>query len=1045
MRKRLKQDICGIGKLDATPEDVGKDTLTHYLPAELEYACIYWAYHLEASGRPNDKVYGFLLDHFLHWLEALSILKRLPHGLKVLQNLTDLVKSSDTTSNLMGFLDDGRRAALRVASIIESAPLQAYASLLFFSPLTCRIRQQFWAERLPASLHVEGIKSGWDGHFQTLKLPEIVDALSFSPDGRFLASASDADDVRIWNASTGTHLMSLEAESQPCTAVVFSPNSQYLAVGYDDRRVRIWDLTTWTYTQTDRCPGYWITAIMLSSDGRLLSATSDGKVLFWHAKTGTLISMIHCVKVNDTLMSATFSSNLQFVAWATGGVIELWNLDAGTIRHIIPVDSFSKPMAFSPNNEFFVCISYRGLQIWNTTTGELEYTLEDWDLDDEPISIAFSFDGQLLASGSSSKISLWNLVTRDPHDLLINSSAEISAFTFSPDSEMIAAGLNNGEIQIWATAYTGRKSPDYGSAGRHLVLLSPNHQWVVSRPLGSSCRDTLGLFDVSTGKLQRTVKSTGSFNHVQFSPNSEYLAWKSSSSDGFIWNLEDGTKQEILNPDAKRLASHIAYSPSGKLAVICWKYSTIELHDAISGSYKYSLPEQDIRIQSIAFSPDSNILALKTEGKIQLWNVETKEMQDELQVPRLYGAYPRMVFSPSGKKLALQRSSNVVWFDTKTRDYESSPKLSGFVSEFAFTSDFLLLAVASTDEPHTNSIKIHLHDIERESLQGTLHGHQGYVMRLDFLPDSRILAVASEDRTVRLWDVTTHSQLHTFNTYNAVPRMMRFSDNGHIIAVESIDRTIRLWNTKTGRFLQMIQYNKGFLHEMAISSEALIISVSDVSYDGFWDPWKTLSYKLHVYHYPILNDDHTVTHDPGFCGTNLSADGSWLMKDSEKILWIPPEYRPEEVYQHSDTCDLCDASQEVKRSRRKTADPKIHYGVIASGNALVKNASMRDRILDAVGEQCMCVEMEAAGLMDRFPCLVIRGICDYADSHKNDRWQNYASATAATFAVELLSFVPVRQLETTQQVVDVLRSVQEGIQTIQTTTKDTEHKVYSLQ
>ncbi|EGU73972.1 hypothetical protein FOXB_15517, partial [Fusarium oxysporum f. sp. conglutinans Fo5176] len=134
-------------------------------------------------------------------------------------------------------------------------------------------------------------------------------------------------------------------------------------------------------------------------------------------------------------------------------------------------------------------------------------------------------------------------------------------------------------------------------------------------------------------------------------------------------------------------------------------------------------------------------------------------------------------------------------------------------------------------------------------------------------------------------------------------------------------------------------------------------------------------------------------------------------------------FKPYYNHAQADTCDLCDASQEVKRSRRKTTDPKIHYGVIASGNALVKNASMRDRILEAVGEQCMCVEMEAAGLMDRFPCLVVRGICDYADSHKNDRWQNYASATAAAFAVELLSFVPVRQLETTRQVVDVLRSV----------------------
>ncbi|KAH7160534.1 hypothetical protein B0J13DRAFT_581448 [Dactylonectria estremocensis] len=106
------------------------------------------------------------------------------------------------------------------------------------------------------------------------------------------------------------------------------------------------------------------------------------------------------------------------------------------------------------------------------------------------------------------------------------------------------------------------------------------------------------------------------------------------------------------------------------------------------------------------------------------------------------------------------------------------------------------------------------------------------------------------------------------------------------------------------------------------------------------------------------------------------------------------------TYDHigGNTCDKCDHSQEVERDPRDSTDPEIHYGVIASGNTLIKDPSTRDRILAVAGEQCMCVEMEAAGLMDHFPCLVIRGICDYADSHKNDRWQRYASATAASFA-----------------------------------------------
>ena len=85
-------------------------------------------------------------------------------------------------------------------------------------------------------------------------------------------------------------------------------------------------------------------------------------------------------------------------------------------------------------------------------------------------------------------------------------------------------------------------------------------------------------------------------------------------------------------------------------------------------------------------------------------------------------------------------------------------------------------------------------------------------------------------------------------------------------------------------------------------------------------------------------------------------------------------------------CHACDAKEEVQRDARDSTDPEIHYGIIASGNILVKDAATRDQIVKDVGEECICFEMEAAGLMNHFPCLVIRGICDYADSHKNCWW-----------------------------------------------------------
>ncbi|KAJ5318963.1 Pfs NACHT and Ankyrin domain protein [Penicillium brevicompactum] len=137
-------------------------------------------------------------------------------------------------------------------------------------------------------------------------------------------------------------------------------------------------------------------------------------------------------------------------------------------------------------------------------------------------------------------------------------------------------------------------------------------------------------------------------------------------------------------------------------------------------------------------------------------------------------------------------------------------------------------------------------------------------------------------------------------------------------------------------------------------------------------------------------------------------------------------------------CRGCDTANEVERDIRDIADPEIHYGTIASGSRLIKFAAARDQIIANVGTDCICFEMEAAGLMNHFPCLVIRGICDYADSHKNDRWQSYASATAAAYTKELLSFVPVSEVQETQKALELLQKVDQNIEAIQQTTVATE-------
>lgn len=128
------------------------------------------------------------------------------------------------------------------------------------------------------------------------------------------------------------------------------------------------------------------------------------------------------------------------------------------------------------------------------------------------------------------------------------------------------------------------------------------------------------------------------------------------------------------------------------------------------------------------------------------------------------------------------------------------------------------------------------------------------------------------------------------------------------------------------------------------------------------------------------------------------------------------------LYAGGSICANCNPEREVKRAQREGKGPEIHYSLIASANTLIKDAAIRDSIFTKIGEDYLCFEMEVAGLINVFPYLIIRGISDYADSHKNNRWQRYAAATAAAYAKEFLSVIPGEDLETVQRAVERLKS-----------------------
>ncbi|KAK3312589.1 nucleoside phosphorylase domain-containing protein, partial [Apodospora peruviana] len=133
----------------------------------------------------------------------------------------------------------------------------------------------------------------------------------------------------------------------------------------------------------------------------------------------------------------------------------------------------------------------------------------------------------------------------------------------------------------------------------------------------------------------------------------------------------------------------------------------------------------------------------------------------------------------------------------------------------------------------------------------------------------------------------------------------------------------------------------------------------------------------------------------------------------------------------------------VRTPRSEDEDnPKLHYGLIASADQLIKDAMVRDRLAEEKG--VLCFEMEAAGLMNHFKCLVIRGICDYADSHKNEEWQGYAAMAAAVYAKDLLGTIVPTKVAAERKLGELLGKVYENLRDVQTLASETRHNVGEL-
>ncbi|KAK3298813.1 uncharacterized protein B0H64DRAFT_371246 [Chaetomium fimeti] len=384
--------------------------------APIRYSCLFWADHLLDSDSVEHKtellddniVFQFLTERFLHWLEGISLVGKLPSGFRSLLNLRDIA--------------------------------QIYGMALVFSPAMSDVKCTQWKERLPFIETIVGIEDYWhadtepfEGHSGPVRV------VAFSPDGKTLATASETPDytLRLWDVATGKCRQMLEGHRDSVQVVAFAPDGKMLASGSVDHTVRLWDVATGVHRYTLEGHSDSVTIVAFSPNSKLLAWTSEDCILqLCDVTTGIC---------RQTLTG--HSDQVQVVAFAPDGktlasgsvdcTIRLWDVPTGICWQTLEGHSNRvQVVAFSSDGKTLASGSVDcTIRLWDVPTGICRQTLEGGD--NQVQLLAFSPDGKLLASARSENlVQLWDLPTGVLQGMARNFNA-ISQLSFSEDNQYL--------------------------------------------------------------------------------------------------------------------------------------------------------------------------------------------------------------------------------------------------------------------------------------------------------------------------------------------------------------------------------------------------------------------------------------------------------------------------------------------------------------------------------------------------------------------------------------------------------------------------------
>jgi WD40 repeat protein len=685
---------------------------------------------------------------------------------------------------------------------------------------------------------------GWEWYFQERLCHQdlrtltghkgMVFAVTFSPDGTRIASASHDGTVKLWDTATGKEIRTIQSDPKwaadlaagklvppavPVNSVAFSPDGKRLVTGHPFGKVMLWDAANGSELRKMTGDAVSGRSVVFSPDGRHVAAQWGTLVQIWDAADGKSLRVLgsfwpYCV---------AYSPDGRFLVSAGGRSdekgregVHLFDLARDSKKDNEPrsfVGHTNTVMgaAFSPDGTRLATASWDGtLKIWNVADGKELLTLRGHV---KPVtSVAFSPDGTRLASaGTDRTVRLWDAGTGQEiriyrghtnnaflpwHDELIGGKEgfqgsfqnAVYSVAFSPDGTRLASASVDGTVKIWDAA--------------PLDILSGQQPRIIM--------DDLGFGDNQLPQVLARV----------ISPDGKRIAL--GNRDGIVKVCDTRTGQQIHNLKAfgnadvlaglrktgSPVVTGVAFSSdSTQLAAACGD-GTVKVWDASSGQELRTIAAHTHSVNAVRFNTEGTQMATaglsesqvagQLSQEVKLWDSGTGKELHAISFKFVLGM-EFLAFSPDWKRLALPSDSPGVLYlwdvgtGQKLREFRDEKRMkanSPRSKTIAFGPDGVHVALGYGDAI------VELWDVNAGRLVRTLMGHAGIVDAVTFSPDGKRLVSGHRNGPVKLWDVATGQEVRTLKGHTRSVKSLAFNKDGTRLLSAAWDGTVRIWDAR---------------------------------------------------------------------------------------------------------------------------------------------------------------------------------------------------------------------------------------------------------